>query len=331
MANVCEVCGSEFSVSNPCFKIDNHSVCRSCKREYENYDSFEEFQNALADKKEKIEKWNKVNTKGVLFGFVIWVVLLIFCIEIELYENLFLFILLIFFINPILIALLIHKWNSLSLSSSNDLFTKSIRFQNDLAYVMQDVKEKGYNFTIQKSFDKYCIAADHEKKKILIKNEDNCNYKIYNYSDILSFDLEEDGTKLIEGKAGSAAVGGLMFGTVGAVVGAARKKDIKEYCTSLILSITINDPSNYRVQISFLVEPIERGTQSYQTALNHAKEMAAILQLATKSEEASSTLPKSNATTDIDNSIYAIKKYKELLDAGIITQEEFDEKKKQLL
>lgn len=46
-----------------------------------------------------------------------------------------------------------------------------------------------------------------------------------------------------------------------------------------------------------------------------------------RSEE---TPAKSNNTTENDN-IEEIKKYKELLDSGIITQEEFEKKKKELL
>ena len=43
--------------------------------------------------------------------------------------------------------------------------------------------------------------------------------------------------------------------------------------------------------------------------------------------ETKNNIPLNNSTNNADE----IKKYKELLDGGIITQEEFDAKKKQLL
>ena len=44
-----------------------------------------------------------------------------------------------------------------------------------------------------------------------------------------------------------------------------------------------------------------------------------------------STVPLSSAPADEDAKIKALLKYKELLDMGILTQEEFEAKKKQLL
>lgn len=45
------------------------------------------------------------------------------------------------------------------------------------------------------------------------------NPKIYKYSDIVDYELLEDGESITKGGLGRAVVGGALFGGVGAVVG----------------------------------------------------------------------------------------------------------------
>lgn len=45
------------------------------------------------------------------------------------------------------------------------------------------------------------------------------NPEIYNYSDIVDFELLEDGEFIVKGRLGRAVVGGVLFGGIGAVVG----------------------------------------------------------------------------------------------------------------
>lgn len=157
-------------------------------------------------------------------------------------------------------------------------------------------------------------------------------------SDIISFQLvgkvdrvtstSGGGGGSIGPNIGGAIVGGLLFGGVGALLGAQAGAGVN-------------------------VNPIQSTTTEYDTRktlinLKNADGVAEIRELPfyyaemltkiipekefsfLQAERNSSTAPVKEKPQN-DNAIEAIKKFKELLDMGIITQEEFDAKKKQLL
>lgn len=65
---------------------------------------------------------------------------------------------------------------------------------------------------------------------------------MHSFSDVIDYELLEDGTSIIKGGLGSAIVGGALFGGVGALVGAAvGGKKQKEIIESMKISITLND------------------------------------------------------------------------------------------
>ena len=127
---------------------------------------------------------------------------------------------------------------------------------------------------------------------------------------------------------GGAIVGGLLFGTVGAIIGAQAgtgvninpiQSTINEYDTRrTLLNLKNADGVAEIRELPFYYAEIF-------TKVIPEKEFSFL-----QAERNSSTAPvKENPQND--NAIEAIKKFKELLDMGIITQEEFDAKKKQLL
>lgn len=149
--------------------------------------------------------------------------------------------------------------------------------------------------------------------------------KVYNYSDIVDFELLEDEESITKGGLGRAIVGGVLLGGVGAVVGGVTGgKKSKSICNSLKIKITINDINNPTVYIKFLSTATKKDSFTYRTLYNSAQEILSTLQLiCNKQEENINVATMSNADE--------ILKYKNLLDSNIITQEEFDAKKKQLL
>ena len=130
---------------------------------------------------------------------------------------------------------------------------------------------------------------------------------------------------------GGAIAGGLLFGGVGAIIGSQVdteikidpiKTEIKKEDTRRAF-LLYKDDSGSLIQQSFSHE-------YYDFFMKHFphKEFSKVqfenLQTSNPTTEAPKT---TSETSNIEN----IKKYKELLDMGIITQEEFDAKKKQLL
>ena len=156
-------------------------------------------------------------------------------------------------------------------------------------------------------------------------------YELFNYDQIVDFELLEDGESVTKGGLGRAVVGGALFGGVGAVVGSVTGgKKTKGVCNSMKIKITVRNASAQTAYIDFINTPTKTDSKTYKKARDNAQEALSALQLAIeKADPCEATVtPAASATTSAADEIM---KYKQLLDAGAITQEEFDAKKKQLL
>ena len=125
---------------------------------------------------------------------------------------------------------------------------------------------------------------------------------------------------------GGALLGGLLFGTAGAIIGAQTgiyidpiKSSTTEYDTrKTLLNIKNAQGVAETKELPFYYAEVF-------TKVIPEKEFSFI-----QAEKSSDKAIKEEKAQDT-NSIEALKKFKELLDMGVITQEEFDAKKKQLL
>lgn len=151
---------------------------------------------------------------------------------------------------------------------------------------------------------------------------------IYDYSDILEYDLEEDGTNISGGGLGRAAVGGLVFGGVGAIVGGVTGgKKQKTIVKNLQVKIVTRNASKPIVRIPLLITKTKSGSLDYRFAYDEAtKIMATLAQIVDQMESENSSLPESN-----NSAADEIRKFKNLMDEGVISEEEFNAKKKELL
>lgn len=185
-------------------------------------------------------------------------------------------------------------------------------------------------FTVTKKIGTF-IEIDDNKMKWLVPDGffgGRKNSKIYNYSDIVGFELLEDGESITKGGLGSAVAGGILFGGVGAVVGGVTGgKKSKSICNSLKIKITVNNINNPTVYIKFLNTATKKNSFTYKTLYNSAQECLSTLQLICNSQE----VLVANSGIDLTSNADEILKYKKLLDNEIITQQEFDAKKKHLL
>ena len=155
-------------------------------------------------------------------------------------------------------------------------------------------------------------------------------YIVYSYSDIISFELLEDDETLISGGLGGALVGGILFGGVGAIVGGITgTKEVSSNCTNIRIKITVNKIANSAIYIIFNEKrEISKRSAEYKRLFAQAHECISMLQIVCDSQKyESSESQKENSMSAADE----IVKYKKLLDDGILTQDEFDAKKKQLL
>ncbi|MCI2106446.1 MAG: SHOCT domain-containing protein [Intestinimonas sp.] len=187
----------------------------------------------------------------------------------------------------------------------------------------QDALKK---FNATKIVGKY-IEFDDEKKQWLAPDKilGRANAFIHSYSEIIEFELLEDGDSVVKGGLGSAITGSLLFGGVGAIVGATiGNKKSRKIVNSLKIKITLDNIDTPVQYIDLLTAPAKSGSILYKAAYDSAQEILSALSVITKESEPKNETPAISAADEI-------KKFKQLLDDEIISQDEFEAKKKQLL
>ncbi len=194
--------------------------------------------------------------------------------------------------------------------------------------------DKLMSFNITKEIGAY-LKVDENRKEWYIPDGflgKTKNPRIHSYDDVLDFELLEDGGSIAKGGLGRAVAGGLLFGGVGAVVGGVTgKKKSKQTCTSLKIKITLNDMTTPTEYINLITTETKKSSFIYQTCEKQAQEILSLFQVMCEQNKNAQEELQSNSVIQEISSADEIKKYKTLLDDGIITQEEFDAKKKQLL
>ncbi len=93
-------------------------------------------------------------------------------------------------------------------------------------------------FKPTKKVEKYFYVDDKNKQWCVPCSKES--KAVYNYSDLLDFELIEDGGTVTSGSLGRAIAGGLAFGGLGAVVGGMTGKQ-KQTCSKLQIKITVKD------------------------------------------------------------------------------------------
>lgn len=184
---------------------------------------------------------------------------------------------------------------------------------------IKNMESIGFNIT---NIIENTIELDENKKLFRIrKSFYNSTTKIYKYSDILEFELlEDDNTIETSAGIGKAIAGGVLFGGVGAIVGAnTAKRNSKTVIDSMKIRITLKDIQNPMEFIDVSNSRLKANTEEYRKAIERAQKILSVL-----------SIIKNNSQNEADY-IEEIKKYKKLLDDNIISEEEFEKKKKELL
>lgn len=114
-----------------------------------------------------------------------------------------------------------------------------------------------------------------------------------------------------------------MFGGVGAVIGGTTgKKSQKEIIKKMYIKITLNHTYDTYTEISLISADTKKGSFLYNTMTDCANKILALLD---------SITAESSAPSFSGSAADEILKYKQLLDCGAITEEEFNKKKSELL
>lgn len=205
----------------------------------------------------------------------------------------------------------------------NKKFPYPVGFDGNIIELLQSDK------TIQlseKPISKLIISSSENKIQIFHNNKYS---KIFTSQDIIDYEIKVDNEVVITSKTkskkgvGKALIGGALFGGVGLVAGAIAgnskaatnqsQKEVHHY----ILTLTVNDIINP----AFVIE---------LSSLQIAEEVVATFVILCHNESQFKEDLKIIEDSKLDK-FEEIKKYKELLDIGIITQEEFEIEKKKIL
>lgn len=192
-------------------------------------------------------------------------------------------------------------------------------------------------------FRKFTVSSQVKAGDLFFRVDDNQklwyydlqnaeNPALFRFDEIIDYDLSEDGEMITKGGIGKAAVGGLLFGGVGAVVGGATaKRKTQNIVKHLKLHISLSNKYTKALTVEFIpaLTECKAGGILYNTYRKNADEVIALLENMCRQVEAKNNI--SVPAVQPSSSADEILKYKQLLDCGAITQEEFDLKKKQLL
>lgn len=148
--------------------------------------------------------------------------------------------------------------------------------------------------------------------------------RVYRFDQIAGYELLENGSSISSGGLGRAAVGGLAFGAAGAIVGSISSKRATT-CKNIEVKIILRDAPTPTCYIKLLTSEVKTTSWTYQDALENAHNITAVLQVILESQQQQSTQPEAYSEAD------ELRKFKQLMDDGIITQEEFESKKRQIL
>lgn len=134
-------------------------------------------------------------------------------------------------------------------------------------YISKHLKLGAYNHFYVDDINKKFAVIIGRKGKI----------KVYNYNDLGEFELNEDGNSIVKGKGLATAVGGLTFGILGAMVGAAGKRANTNICTSMVVRIMVDDLDEPEIVIPFIANKTKKGKMMYNISLTEAKKLISIL------------------------------------------------------
>ncbi|MBZ0104616.1 MAG: restriction endonuclease [Sulfuricella denitrificans] len=183
------------------------------------------------------------------------------------------------------------------------------------------------------------LAVDVTRKKVcLITNSDtDVFYRMISYKDILSVELIEDGISTTKtsrlSQSGGAAVGGILLGGVGAIVGGlSGKRETSEKVENIDLRLTVNDTDAPLHTITFLKVPIEKAMSIYAKQNQAARLWYGIIDVLIKSADSENkSLPFSELNEALPSTpVYVddeIKKLQDLHATSALTADKFQQQK----
>jgi hypothetical protein len=165
--------------------------------------------------------------------------------------------------------------------------------------------------------------------------------KIFSFDELVGYELLEDDSVVSAGTTATvASARSSLFGT--RAYGASASAQVgmqKKVVEHLVLRIDTDDVEYPCVMITYISKPTAVSSNNYKFAFSQAQQTMSVLgailrQREREAPQAESATPVQQIVvnqTSAPNDMELLKQLKELLDAGIVTEEEFQAKKAQIL
>lgn len=189
-----------------------------------------------------------------------------------------------------------------------------------------------------RSSSKLLIDNEH---KLFIYQQGNSLSKTYHFSDLINYEVYENGQSKVKGRAGSALIGGAFFGLTGLIVGSSRSRAIEEKCNQLKLLIRLNDLDHPQIVITYVdniaydktghvYRAMKENLQQVCATLEYIMNAKTLEQSAAVKEEKTIQVVEHYNVSDNQSLKEQLLELKEMLYSGLITEEEYETKRKEI-
>lgn len=245
----------------------------------------------------------------------------------------------IFIVMIVIIVIVIKVMKETSNNKTSNEKEELLKIFNE--YVKNVANKLVYYNIYSKNYEGI-VVDDDNKEFYLIKVIDRTiqKHKI-KYEELLSVEFITDGQVdrvAKENVLGRAALGGLAFGGIGALIGANTAKSVNEGRRIIRISLLINNPTHPEYSITFMDTDYTKSTYGlvdivYQKIIVEAREWNALFSYIVKQpKEPDQEKIVSHTTTHINTSVVdELSKLADLRNKGIIDENEFILLKKKLL
>lgn len=127
------------------------------------------------------------------------------------------------------------------------------------------LKDSGFNTEKKIATTNNTLFVDGTNKKWIVFDENSRHtFGPYDFKDFIRLDVQENGSSILQSNAGNALAGALLFGTVGAIVGASGSQQIINQINSLQIKITINNLQKPCITLSMINNPLDNQSLEYK-------------------------------------------------------------------
>ena len=195
-------------------------------------------------------------------------------------------------------------------------------------------KEAGFILTehVADVSDDWDILIDDHKKEFVVILSKSRTILEYAFDSLVDYELYEDGRSIIKSTAENTAFADtLLYGKAGAAAAATAPKEVHEYCSDVHITLVINDMKRPQIIIPLISMETLKTSVEYRFAIETAKKITAMCAVIKANQTSKEIKEEKAKNTDSVDQYGEISKIFELKEKGIITEEEFNMKKKQLL